>query len=645
MAVAGVQHRAEGVADDPPLLTIDAVPGENLTRRVRALPVFSSPFDDDPFYAAWFEGLRRALFQESCRHAVIVAEPGVGTLSVITEFARQAAADPRNYWRTRQVLWTEWQHIPADEIGALLHLLFQLLEERTEAVACVDGLLSAIPDTWWAAIRPRLLAYLDRTPARIVLIATPAEYEDLVAGHPKFKERLDRIDLLEPCVEVAKRLVQHQATALQARYGVTIDAGAVEQAVLLSHAFIPHARLPAKATKVIQRVCDDKRFDREQGRTTEARATGEDVVRQIAQVSGVPEATIRGTGSILNYHDSLQEFIKGQAHAVQEISTEMRLIQAGLTDAGRPASVMLFAGQTGTGKTEMAKALARLYSTTGRLMTYTLGNFSEPHSVSGIIGVPAGYVGHDRGGRLINELLADPYGVFLFDEADKAHPDVLQPLLNLFDEGWIVDQRGIKARADRAIFILTTNVGQRQIGDMFRESKPLTEITSRVKEMLSQIRHMKSNRPVFSPEFLARIRRVIVFGSLGESAMHEIADRLIRDLQSDWRHRRQKDLAVAEELIQALGREAHNLNEQMHGREGGRIVRKLIADSVETAILDAIGQDTAGYQACRVVSVHRALQDGATPLRQACRVQFLPPTQEPVAPVATTGDALPTPLG
>ena len=98
---------------------------------------------------------------------------------------------------------------------------------------------------------------------------------------------------------------------------------------------------------------------------------------------------------------------------------------------------MLFVGQTGTGKTEMAKALARLYSSSKRLKTFTLGNFSEPHSVSGLIGVPAGYVGHDQGGRLINDLNADPYSVFLLDEADKSHPDVMQPFLNLFDEGWI----------------------------------------------------------------------------------------------------------------------------------------------------------------------------------------------------------------
>ena len=102
--------------------------------------------------------------------------------------------------------------------------------------------------------------------------------------------------------------------------------------------------------------------------------------------------------------------------------------------------------------------------------------------MSGIIGVPAGYVGHDQGGRLINDLNSDPYGVFLLDEADKAHPDVMQPFLNLFDEGWILDQRGTKAYADRAIFILTTNVGQRQIAELCKSGKSILEITATMKE-------------------------------------------------------------------------------------------------------------------------------------------------------------------
>src|SRR4029077_20166302 len=184
----------------------------------------------------------------------------------------------------------------------------------------------------------------------------------------------------------------------------------------------------------------------------------------------------RGIAERSDYEQGLREVIFGQDHAVRAVATELGLIKAGMTDPNKPASVMLLLGQTGTGKTEMAKALARFYSTSKRLKTYTLGNCVEPHSVSTIIGVPPGYVGTDQGGRLINELNADPYCVFLLDEADKAHPDVLQPFLNLFDEGWVCDQRGVKGYADKSIFILTTNVGQRMIADMVQQGKDMSEI-------------------------------------------------------------------------------------------------------------------------------------------------------------------------
>src|SRR5262249_51794323 len=132
------------------------------------------------------------------------------------------------------------------------------------------------------------------------------------------------------------------------------------------------------------------------------------VVRVVSRASGVPECTLRGLGEQADYEEGFREVIVGQDHVVREVATELGLIKCGMTDPGKPASVMLFLGQTGTGKTEMAKALARFCSTSGRLRTYTLGNCVEPHSVATIIGVPPGYVGHDQGGRLVNDLNSDP---------------------------------------------------------------------------------------------------------------------------------------------------------------------------------------------------------------------------------------------
>jgi ATP-dependent Clp protease ATP-binding subunit ClpA len=255
------------------------------------------------------------------------------------------------------------------------------------------------------------------------------------------------------------------------------------------------------------------------------------------------------------------------------------------------------------GKTELAKRIAELYSSSKRLQVYTMGNFTEPHSVSGIIGVPPGYVGHEEGGRLINELRADPYSVFLLDEAEKCHPNVWKPFLNLFDEGWIVDQRGVKAYADRAIFILTTNAGDKNISQLTRSGKSAAEILEALKQALARVRVERSSQPVFPPQFLSRMKRIIVFNPLDEAAMVGIARCAARRLAERWKLARDKVVTLAPELLQSIGRMAHEMNTRANGQEGGRIVQKLFSDCVEHTIYRKSLDDRDGYERCREIRV------------------------------------------
>lgn len=599
---------------------------ENLSRYAAESADMASPFAGDPVYDGLFESLARGLHRQSPKHIILTRERGVGDHAVLMDMARKAWDGEYPFLTNRQFVRIDCGYLPADESRGYLKAILAQVSDHGELVVCLDGLARMLAGgTGLAAGNlDALLAGLSRSACRVVCLMTPREYEERIAGRDVAGEFFTHIDLPEPDTQTSRRLVLHFAHGLEQTYGVTIDDEAIRQAVVLSDSFIPNRRLPAKAVSLLRDVCDDIAFERTRGAPAEAtHVDGPAVIEKVAEVSGVPAVTLSGLGDGIDYRAGLRERIVGQEHVIEEVATELGLIRAGLVETGKPASVMLFVGQTGTGKTELAKVIARFYSASKRLKTFTLGNYSESHSVSGVIGVPPGYVGHDQGGRLINELTSDPFGVFLLDEADKAHPDVMQPFLNLFDEGWICDQRGTKANADRAIFILTTNVGQRQIAEMQRRGNTWEEIKAKLLQSLSQIRHTKSNRPVFTPELLARIKRVIVFKPLDEAAMAGITRRLFADMQAAWKDKRQKRLEVSDDLVNWIAAEAHELNSTSQGKEGGRIVRKLIADRVESRIQSCIAGTPDEYQRCSIVRILLEPEtEGGAALERAVAVRF-----------------------
>ncbi|AMV24180.1 ATP-dependent Clp protease ATP-binding subunit ClpE [Gemmata sp. SH-PL17] len=583
-------------ADLPVLFPPEVGPSEDLTWLARrASPDLDSPFAGDPMFDALFDQLARALHRRASPHAALVGERGVGKSSLIAEFARRAAWD-RGFLQSKRVLVVDARHTPPDEARARLTAILGHAAPHPDLVVCLDGLHGLVLPAQRESNRPALLASLARARYHLLAPLTPREFDDLVPDDPEFAELFTAVAAPEPEPGTALRLLTHFARGLSERYQVPVESEAVRQAVALTANYVLNDQLPAKALKVLTAACEGADYERRHLGRPHPAVSGEDVVEVVAARTGIPADTLRGVADRTDYAAALGEVVFGQAHAVREVATELGLIKAGMTDATKPASVMLFLGQTGTGKTELAKALARFYSTSKRLKTYTLGNCVEAHSVATIIGVPPGYVGSDRGGRLVTELNADPYGVFLLDEADKAHPDVLQPFLNLFDEGWVTDQRGTKAHAQKSIFVLTTNVGQRMIADMHKEGKSLEEITTRMKEALGQIRHGKSDRPVFTPEFLARIKRVIVFRPLDGPAMTGIARKQAAELRRGWAEGRNRRLELPDALVEYVGSAARRLDERANGKEGGRIVRKLVAEWIEAPLQRAMAAAPDEYR-------------------------------------------------
>jgi ATP-dependent Clp protease ATP-binding subunit ClpA len=594
-------------SSDPISQLRKAFPTEDLTERARLTHGNDpSPFAGEPVFDSIFHEIYRILHRRHTHNIVLVGDRGIGKSTLVAELARRAVLGDAPFLADRRFFWIDAKFTLPSEGSGRLATVVEFAKELPNAILCIDGLASLLCEPFLTENKRILASALYRQNAQIIATMESRKFEELIAGDSEMLEFFSSVPVQEPEPPLATRLLHRFSRGLAESFRLNVSDEAVRRAVDLSNEYILNERLPGKALRVLHRACENVDFRRSQLGESKDTVDEDEVLQVVSETTGVPAETLQGVGDAVDYESHLGRLVFGQEHAIRDVANELKLIKAGLTDANRPAFVVMFIGQTGTGKTELAKALAQFYSHSKRLRIYTLGNFIEQHSVSGIIGVPPGYVGHELGGRLINDLNADPYGVFLFDEVDKAHPDVLQPFLNLFDEGWICDQRGVRAFANRAIFVLTTNVGQKMLADLAAKETSQDEITRRFREMLPQIRHTKSNRPVFTPEFLARVNRVIVFNPLDAKAMEKIADRIVQEMKTDWQQGRQRQLNVDASIVEEIARDAHELDKASKGREGGRIVRKLVAERISLSIQRAIGEDPSAYVGCRIVDVERS---------------------------------------
>jgi ATP-dependent Clp protease ATP-binding subunit ClpA len=575
-------------------------PNEDLTALAR-----TSGIDAALHLDGYFDALTRALYRKTNNHVLITGLRGVGTTTLVRELARRAAAGEIPFLARRRFLWVDGRDVSPAASADVLAAIVAQVAGRTDLVLCLDGLGPLLRAESGADHKVLLRGVLKDRRVQLVGVMESHDYEDLVSADYALLELLTRIEVTEPEPAAAVAMAGQGAAALAEAFNVSIEPRAVERAVLISADSILNERLPAKAVKVLRRACEDLDYERSQRGGSRGTVGSDDVVRVIAEITGIPAEQLSGSGSpggTIDYEKALGETIHGQRAAVAAVAAQLRRIKAGMTEPGKPASVLFFAGLTGVGKTELAKAIASFYSASKRLQTYSMANYTEEHSVSAITGVPPGYVGYERGGRLINDLNADPYCVFLLDEAEKAHPNVWKPFLNLFDEAWVTDLRGVKAFGDRAIFILTSNAGHEIISRMAGR-QPMADVVAAVRAGLSQHIHPRSREPVFPPEFLARISEIIVFEPLDRDAMAGICRKMLDRKRLTWLEKRGKRLVVPDALATRIVELSHAANAESGGKEGGRIVAKLIGRLVDDALARALAERPDAYREADVVEL------------------------------------------
>jgi ATP-dependent Clp protease ATP-binding subunit ClpB len=313
------------------------------------------------------------------------------------------------------------------------------------------------------------------------------------------------------------------------------------------------------------------------------RVTEEEIARIVGRWTGIPVSKLMEgeREKLLHMEDILRRRVIGQEEAVEKVSEAILRSRAGISDPGKPIGSFLFMGPTGVGKTELAKALAEaLFDDEHNIIRLDMSEYMEKHSVSRLIGAPPGYVGYEEGGQLTEAVRRRPYAVILFDEVEKAHPDVFNVLLQVLDDGRVTDSQGRTVDFKNTIIILTSNIGS---GDIL-EGLENGEITAETKESV-----MSQLRMSFRPEFLNRLDEIVFYKPLTKDVIFPIIDLMIVELQRRLRQR-QLDVTVTDKAKELIMREGYD------PVYGARPLKRFIQKHLETLIArKIIAENTEPY--------------------------------------------------
>ena len=313
----------------------------------------------------------------------------------------------------------------------------------------------------------------------------------------------------------------------------------------------------------------------------------EDIAKVISTWTGIPVAKITETENekLRHLEENLHKRVVGQDEAVTSVAKAIRRGRVGLTDPNRPTGSFLFLGPTGVGKTELAKALAEaMFGSENSIIRVDMSEFMESHSVAKLIGAPPGYVGYDEGGQLTEKVRRKPYSVILFDEVEKAHPDVMNMLLQILEDGRLTDAQGRTVNFKNTIIIMTSNIGARLITD--RNKLGFTENNSQEESKQKEYENIKKEvmaelKKQFRPELINRIDDIIVFHKLDDNNIKKIINIMLEKVTKRLEEQHIK-IEIDESVKELIAKKGVDNN------YGARPLRRAIQNMLEDKIAEAI---------------------------------------------------------
>ena len=355
---------------------------------------------------------------------------------------------------------------------------------------------------------------------------------------------------------------------------------------MISVRYLPGRFLPDKAIDLVDEACAAARIRAEREGKADPTLTREDIARVVAQASGVPVERVgeKERERLDRLESRLNAEIVGQQKAVAAVAGAIRRSRTGLGEPGRPMGAMLFLGPTGVGKTALAKALAASwFGSEKALLKFDMSEYQEQHTTARLLGAPPGYLGHDEGGQLTEAVRRRPYSVVLFDEIEKAHPDIQNILLQILEDGQLTDAMGRKADFRNTIVLLTSNLGARFLAG---QSAPLGFAAGSEAVFEKQsAQAIEEAKKWFRPELVGRLDELIVFRPLAEDSLCAIAEKLLGQLEA--RAARNGYQLTHTPRVGAV------LAARARSPYGARELRRQVDRAVEQALANQIASGTA----------------------------------------------------
>ena len=567
----------------------------------------------------------------------LIGEPGVGKTAIAEGLAQRIAAGEVPYkLRDKEVFLLDLTSLVAGtqfrgQFESRMKSLIGEIKECGNIILVIDEVhnLVGAGDAEGSMNAANILKpALSRGEIQVIGATTFAEYRKYIEKDAALERRFQPVTVAEPTIEEASQIMQGVARAYAEFHGVSISPEIARQCVVLSERYITDRFLPDKAIDLLDEACSDVNLqNKEISRLAELKkerddyelelrmltedtenqnyerlailrsklmqlapqiedleqlppppVTMENLARIIEMWTKIPASKIKAQEyqQIKGLSDRLKAHIVGQDEAVEAVARAIRRNRVGISPKKKPVS-FIFVGPTGVGKTELVKQLADdLFDSVDSLIRLDMSEYMEKHTVSKLIGSPPGYVGYDEAGQLTEKIRRRPYSVVLFDEIEKAHPDVLNVLLQVLDDGRITDAQGRVVNFENTIIVMTSNAGSegrvgglgfgRTEGDMVKEKT------------------MKALREFLRPEFINRVDEIITFNPLSREDFLGIADIMLGELKGSLESRG-LDLSWDEEVRQALVEEAYST---VYGaRNLRRTIQRRLEDPISEAIIDS----------------------------------------------------------